>query len=448
MALNSGKIAEVLFESVCETYEHQTQLLDLVDFQPMTPADQQNTSGGSDGSNSAQDYGSGVIWQPVQQHSATQDGYDLTDKETGIVEETVPCLMGAPTSDYFKLRADSMNDTRFFERRGEQAGKKLGTALNQRIASAISTQGSLYYETAAANGFDAIGIAQAMLNERETLKDDDRFMVLSDRANLKYASDLAARGTLTNRPEDAYASGLIGANVAGFDVYNGAYTTSQGASAGTEAITSLIGTTPSGGESFIPEAGSVNAVTGVVTNVDYRIGKLGVASTLGFSVGDKVTISNINSVSLADKQDTKELMTFTIVDVDTDTSISVFPKPISASLVDTSASNQALWRAHANCIGDLTDTQTIDAINTDGGRSNIFGSKSAIQVNGGTLPANLLNEFGGMKVISNTMSNGQELYFAYDANLSALEFRCRVFFIAGVTVVNPAAAGSFVATAA
>jgi len=441
----TGKKIEVMFEKVVENYEHQSQLLNLVDFEPMPGADAQNTSGGSDGANFPHDYGQGVVWKPVQQHSPTQEGYDLTGLDTDIVEETVPCLLGTPVNDFFTQRADQMRDIRFWERRGEQAGKKLATTLNQSIAQAISTQGSLYYETTAANGFDAIGVAQAMMNEREKMKGEDRFMILSDRANLRYAGDLAARGTLTNRPEDAYANGLVGKNVAGFDVYTGSFTQTQALSIGSEAIASLIGTTTSTGDSFIPEGGSVDSVTGIVTNVDYRIGVLGVADTAGFAVGDKVTLSGVNSVALADKSDTGELMTFTVVAVNAGTSVSVYPKPILTNLSDATATNQTLWQAYGNCTGTLVGASMI-AINAVGGRSNIFAGKSAVQVNGGTLPANLLNEYDGMKVIYETMPNGQELYLAYSGNINDLSFKCRIFFLAGITVLDPANCGSFVAS--
>ena len=442
----TGKIVEVMFEKVVQTFENQDQMLSLVDFNPMNAQDAQNSSGGSDGSDFPHDYGQGVVWKPVQQHSAIQDGYDLTDKETDIIEETVPCLLGTPKNDFFKQRADSMRDTRFWERRGEQAGMKLATTLNQQIAEACSVQGSLYYETNVANGFDALGIGQAMLNERENLKGDSRWCVLSDRAQLKYSGDLAGRGTLTNRPEDAYADGLIGKNVAGFDVYTGSYTVNQGSATVNEALVSLGAQGKSStNDSFIPTAGSVNATTGVVTNVDYRVGTLNVAATDGMVVGDKITISSCNSVSLADKTDTGELMTFTVVGVVTDTSIDVYPKPILVNLDDGGSVNEPLYQAYGNCTGALV-AGTIVQLNTAGGRSNIFACKNAIAVNGGTLPANLLNEFGGMKVVNATMSNGQAIYMAYDGSINDLTFNCRIFSLWGVTVLDPSACGSFVAT--
>ncbi len=440
----SAKIVKV-FDKIVETYEHQTQMLNLVDFLPMDGADAQNSASGTgDGANVPHDFSQGVVWRPIQQHSAIQEGYDLTGLETDIIEETVPCLLGTPKSDWFKQRADSMRDTRYWERRGEQAGMQLATTLNRDVSVAIETQGSLYYETAAANGYDAIGIGQTMLNEREKNKEFDRFCVLSDRANLKYAGDLAARGTLTNRPEDAYADGMIGKNVAGFDVYTGSYTGTQAASTGSEAVTGLEGAAlTSTGDSFIPDAGSVDSVTGIVTNVDYRIGTFTVASSAGFVVGDKVELTNVNAVAMADKSDTGQLMTFTVVAI-TGTSISVYPKPITVDLTDADGVKQTLYRAYANVTGTLVGA-TINAINVAGGRSNLFGAKNAIQVNGGTLPANLLSEFEGLKIIYDRMDNGQEIYFGYSGNLGSLDFRCRAFTIYGITVMDASGCGSFTA---
>lgn len=425
----TGKIAEVLFENALETYEHQEMMLGLVErFEPNS-GDMQNAGN--------------YVWRPAQQHAPIIDGWDLTGLETDIIEETYPAILGTPKNDYFSQRADDLRDMRFWERRGVESGRKQATELNRLIADAIRVQGSLFYQTNATSGYDAIAEAQAMLNERQKLKDDPRFCVLNDRDTLKYGSDLAGRQTVQGRPENTWSNGQIGANVAEFDVYTGSFLSNQ-AAAGTittGTVAALVGTTPSGGQSFIPEGGSVNATTGVVTNVDYRSGTVTLTNAGTLAVGDKVTISGINSVGMADKVNSNQLMTFTVIAI-SGNNVTVYPKPISATLVDASATNQSLWRAYANVTGDVS-AGTMATLSTNAAKSNIFGCKGAVEVTSGDAPIQLLNEFGGMKVISSSMKNGQKMYMAYDGDINDLTFRCRLFTWHAVTVADPGACGSF-----
>lgn len=442
---STGKIVEVLFEKALETYEHQMLMLNLVDhFQPDS-GDMQNSAPtvGGDGLG-GQNFSGGAVWRPVQQHAPIIEGWDMTGKETGIVEETYPLLLGNPKNDIFEQRADDLRDMRFWERRGEQSGKRQATELNKTISRAIEIQGSLYYETTVTNGYKAIGVAQAILNERQKLRDDPRFAVLNDRDQLKFAGDLVAQTTtLQARNEKAYATGQIGKDVAEFDVYTGSFMGNiPVAGAITDGnIDTLGGTAPKSTslDSFVPAGGDVDTDTGVVTNVDYRAGVINLIDATGVVAGGKYTISGVNAVGLADKSDTGELMTFTVISVVAN-AVTVYPKPITDTLVDTS--DQALYRAYANCTGDLL-AGVLTPLSILGGKANLFGCKGAVEVTGGDAPISLLNEFGGMKVISSTMSNGQKMYLAYDGDILTMNFTCRLFTWYGVTVADPQACGTF-----
>ena len=166
MALSTGKIAEVLFEKTMETYEHQMSMLPLVNFHEPNGGDMQNAGN--------------FVWYPVQQHAPVISGWDLTGNETGIIEETYPALLGTPSNDFVRMRADDLRDQRFWERRAEQSGKKQATDLNKQIASAVVTQGSLFYRSNATSGFDFIAEAQALMNERQ-LMNNGRAFILNDR---------------------------------------------------------------------------------------------------------------------------------------------------------------------------------------------------------------------------------------------------------------------------
>ena len=420
MALSTGKIAEVMFEKTKETYEHQMQMVEMVDFNQPDAGTMQNTGN--------------FVWYPVQQHAPIIAGWDLSGQETGIIEETYPALLGTPNNDFVKMRADDMRDQRFWERRGEQSGKRQATELNKDIASAIAVQGSLFIRSNATSGYEFIAEAQAIMNERQA-KETQRYFVLNDRDTLLFGTDLAARQTLQGRPADTWKTGQIGRNVASFDVYTGSFLPNITGAADDDA-------TINGNQAFVPVGGTVNATTGVVTNVDYREAVLVIDDSGDLAVGDKITLENaavaVQSIGLADKNPSGQAMTFTIIEIPTAASLRVYPKPIAADQAGIST----LEAAYANINTAILTAATITRLNIDASnKTNIFWDKSAVEVLGGSIPAELFKQYDGMKVITDTMSNGLQLYMVYDGSLDTMTFRFRIFTWYGITVCNPSNCG-------
>ena len=421
MAISTGKIVEVLFENAMDEYEHQDMLLDRVTINKPDERMLQNADN--------------VIWRPVQQHAPILTGFDLTGQETTIIEETYPSILGTPTNDLVSVRADQMRDMGFWERRGKQSGKRQGTELNKVIASAIALQGGIFYRSNATSGYNFVAEAQATLNERQTPAGETRTFVLNDRDTLTYAADLAGRQTLQGRPADTWKTGQIGQNVAEFDVFTGSFLPNLAGGADPA-------TTVTGNQSFAPTGGSVNTSTGIVTNVDYRSANIPVAASAGYSIGDKVVFKNagtaVTAVGLADKTDTGQPMTFTVVAKPDGTTITVYPKPIA----DNDPGLTSLEKAYSNINTRILNAATVNRQNTDAtNKTNIFWDKGAVEVISGTIPANLFSQFNGMQVINSTMKNGQEMYMIYRGNVEALTFTFRIFTWYGVTIANPMACG-------
>lgn len=419
MALSTGKIAEVMFEKTKETYEHQMDLLPLTYFHEPDSGSMQNAGN--------------FVWYPVQQHAPVLSGWDLSSQETGIIEETYPALLGTPTNDFVQMRADDLRDTRFWERRAEQSGRRQATELNKAIAEAIALQGSLFYRDNTTSGYEFIAQAQAIMNERQ-LNEEQRVFILNDRDTLTFGTDLAARQTLQGRPEaEAWTKGQIGKNVAGFDVYTGSF------------LPNLTGgadpaVTVTGNQDFSPSGGSVNATTGVVTNVDYREASLVVNDSSLVTVGDKFQLENggtaVQSIGLADKVASNNAMTFSVIELTDSTHIKIYPKPI----FDTGADE--LEDAYANINTQILTAATLTRLNIDASnKTNIFFDKSAVEVIGGTIPAELFQQYDGMKVITDTMENGLQLYMVYDGNIATMNFRFRLFTWYGITICNPSNCG-------
>ena len=420
MALSTAKSVEVLFETALETYEHQMQMLDLVDVFTPDPAAFQNSSN--------------IIWRPVQQHAPIKEGWSLTGSFGDVIEEYYPAQLETPRNDAFQLRADDLRDQRFWERRGKQSGKKQATFLNQKLAELVTNQGSLYFRSNTSTGYDFVGNAQTLLNERQ-VSSDMRCFVLNERDRQVYAKDLADRETLAGRAEGAYATGLIGRNVADFDVYSGSYLPRLAGGASPA-------TTVSANQSFKPEGTTTSG--GTTVNVDYRIARIAVADSSSYNVGDKIKFTNPSSagdvmaLGLADKTNTGQAMTFTIVAKPTGTSIDVYPKPIAID--DSTLDDEE--EAAANVHTTIKNMAVVTRLNTDtSARANIFWAKDSIEIIGGDAPIELLAEFGGMQVISSAMSNGQKMYMAYDGNIETLNFQCRLFTWWGLVNKNPMANG-------
>ncbi len=171
----------------------------------------------------------------------------------------------------------------------------------------------------------------------------------------------------------------------------------------------------------------------IVIGVPIAFAMLGTAAIGLFIVGGPIHAETQISMTFIEQG-----ANFVIVAIPDGTSVQVFPKPIS--LVD--AGTSVLEKAYANINVQIGSGATMDRVNVDSSvKVNAFWCKNSIEVTGGDAPIQLLNEFGGMKVISSTMKNGQKMYMAYDGNLETLSFKCRLFTWYGLTNCNPSANG-------
>lgn len=425
----TAKIAEVLFENALDTYQEQTQMMDLVEVFKPSSGDMQNAGN--------------VVWRPVEQHAPILPGWDLTGQEQDIIEEAYPAYLGTPANDFVRQRADDLRTTSFWEKRGRASGKQQATELNRALAEHVAKTGSIYYEYAGTSGFDFVAQAQAIMNERQcrSTSADMRNFVLNDRSNLKYAGELAARQTLQGQPAETWKTGQIGGNIAEFDIFTGSYlpTLAGGANPGSATVAAY---------DFVPEGGSVNAVTNVVTNVDYREAVITVVAGAGYAVGDKVSISNggavIESIGVSDKSLTGQPMTFAVVAINGN-NLTIWPKPIAwdsrPAAQGGNGTITATQAASANVNTSITNGATVDRLNLVNHKANIFWAKDSVEITGGDIPAELMAQYDGMKVVSSQMKSGQTMYMVYDGDIATMNFRFRVFTWYGLTNANPSANG-------
>jgi len=360
------------------------------------------------------------------------EGWDLSGQETEIIEQAYPLQLSDPRNDFVKIRVDELRDQGFMERRVRASSAKLSADQNSRIADLVASTGTLYSESSSA-GFDFVAEADTIMTERQANRDMGASFFLSPRENQIMASDLASRSDLSGKPLTAYETAMIGQNVAGFDIFRGSYV--GNIAARTNATTGAVATDVV----EVPEGFTSSG--GTLSNVDYRVGSVTLGSGEGadFTVGDVITFAGINSLGLMDKRDTGQLMTFRVVAKDTDT-LSIYPKPIAA---DQTGIDDA-QAAYANISTQIVATTVVSKINENGGRANSFWADDSICIVNGSAPLEMLNEFDGMKVVSETLDSGVKLYMAYDANLDDMNCRVRLFTWYGLVNKDPSRNGNMV----
>lgn len=420
-SLTTGKIAIQMFSDWLETYQTQKLLLPLVNHWIPSAEDLQNAGN--------------QIWRPYRQHAPVIEGWDLTGDETGIIQEEYPAVLGTPYNDFVSQRIDDMRDMQFWKERAKASARRQASYLNSKIASAMTLQGSLHIRSSASSGFDYISEAQALMNERQ-LVDNGRHFLLNDRNTQRFAENLAGRQTLQGRPESAaWEKGQIGANVAQFDVHTGSFLLNLAGGASPN-------TTVTGNQSFAPTAGTVDPVTGTVTNVDARTATIAVAASASYNIGDKVYFTNssvpVYAVGLDDKVVTDSPMTFTIVAKPNGTSVTVMPRPIAIDDPALDAAQQAYGNINTRILNGAVMVRT----NVDTSvRTDLFWDKDAVEVIGGALPAQMFAELAGKKVITERMDNGQPVYMVWSGDIDKLTFSWRLFTWYGITIANPSAVG-------
>jgi len=369
-----------------------------------------------------------IYWRNVEQQAPVLTGWDLTGQETEIIEQTYPLQLQDPRNDFVQLRVDELRDRGFLDRRAMASAKRQNAELNKRIANLIADEGSLYYESNSAD-FDFVAEADTLMTERQANRDMGATFALTPRNNQLMAGNLASRTLFkNNRSELAYGTASIGDDVAGFDIVRApTYGTVPVANAAASS-------TVASDVTEVPEG--FTTVGSSVQNVDYRMGTIPVASGTNYQAGDVVTVAGVNALGLQDKTDTGQLMTFKVIAVNTNDLV-VYPKPIAANQAGIT-SEQA---AYANISTAIVTGMSVDRVNTNGGEANAFWANDSICVVNGDAPLEVLNEFDGMKVVSETLDNGVRLYMAYDARLDTLNARLRLFTWYGLVNKDPSRNG-------
>lgn len=419
MALSEGQAVTYAVNEVIETLTNMT---------PMAQAVQTYTPPGNEMQRSGN-----TIWMPVEQESPTQQGWDLTGKQSDLLELSVSVNIGEPDNDFFSIRADDLRDETTYRRRIASSARKLASNVEKAIALQAAQMGSLYVEKTTlageAEGWDFVAQAERKLFARELNREMGISFFFNADDYLTAGYDLAGKDLYGRIPEEAYTNGTIGRQVAGFnDVL-------RSPKMPTIPAATATGVTVSGAQSFKPEANTVG-LDGTKVNVDNRFATVNVSSGTGFKRGDKISFTGVKFVSQMGKDLLTDDATFSVAAVNGN-AITITPKPIALN----DASLTAAQRAYANVNTTLAAGTAINILNATTAQSNVFWANDAIRLVSQPIPLGHAL-FSGMRTESFTIP-GIDIsgVIAFQGNINTLAGDCRIALWYQPAVTRPEAVG-------
>ena len=311
MSLSEGQIITYMTDEVINTLSNLCPMA-------MSATKYAPEAGGMQRSNN-------IYWVPVEQEAPTQSGWDLSGKDTGILELSVPCTIGEPDNDFFSLRADDVRDETSLRRRINASAKKLASNVEMAIAKNAVETGTLFVTSnnlGLNGGWDFLASAEEIMFSRE-INRDAGLSVYMNAADYKAAGhDLIGKDYFGRIVEEAYTDGKMQKHVAGF---NNVYRSPKLPKIKGQTAT---GVKVDGAQSFKPEAATFDA-DGNPTNVDNRVFTLKVTATTGLKRGDKFTVAGVKFLSQMTKEELDLDATFSIAKVVDGTTIQCFFKPVA-----------------------------------------------------------------------------------------------------------------------
>jgi len=369
-----------------------------------------------------------TIWRPQPYIAQSFDGMDQTSNFGDKAQLSVPATLGFQKSSPWILDAKEMRDALQEGRLGDAAKQKLASDINVAVMNVAANQGTLVVKrTVAATGFADMAECEAVMNEIG-VQQFDRYSALATRDYNGMAANLAARGTMNQKPTNAWEKAYVG-TVASFETYKLDYANRLAAAAGGGALT--IDTQVAAANFYTPEATSV-AATGETSNVDNRYQTITISATTNVVAGDAFTIAGINSVHLITKGDTGQLKTYRVISVPSATTLVISP-PIVSAQGGTDAELQ-----YKNTEVTESATAAIVFLNTVAADINPFWQKDAIELLPGRyqVPTN-----AGAATMRASTEQGIELVWQKQYDINTMKTKYRLDCLFGVVNKQPEMSG-------
>jgi len=420
--LNEGQIITYGIDEVIDTITNMTPMAQRAAKYSPPAADMQRSGN--------------THWMPLEMESPTQAGWDLTGKESDLLELAVKVNIGEPDNDFFSLRADDLRDEKTYRRRINSAAVKLANNVEVSIARTAAEMGSLIVTNEgnigkqAGGGWDFLASAESLIFGRELNRNAglSYFFNVEDYKRAGY--DLIGRDIYGRLTEDAYKTGSIQKQVAGFDEV----LRSPKLPVLQACLASEI--TVVGAQSFKPESWTEDS-DGNKENIDNRFARVTLSSSKGFRRGDKVSFTGVKFLAQMAKNLLTQDATFSVTRVIDDKTIEITPKPVA--LDDTSLTSAE--RAYSNVNTSLVDGMALNVLNIADTAANVFWAKDAIRLVSQPIPASH-ELFAGMQTRPFSIPDvGLNGIFATQGDISTLNGRCRIALWYAVNATRPEAIG-------
>jgi hypothetical protein len=203
-------------------------------------------------------------------------------------------------------------------------------------------------------------------------------------------------------PQTAYERSIIPNQIGGFDKATRAdYRLTLGAQAAS-------GVTVNGAQKHTVATKDSND-----NYIDNRVMDLTVSATAGLKAGDKFTIAGVNRLNPEVREDTGELMTFTVMAVKSGTVATISP----AIIVDG---------PYRNCSAQAADSAAISFLNIKANNPSVFWAADSIKI----IPGNLPVEGGGVDKVDAVTEQGIPMRFTYwyDPDLEVMLMKAVMYF--------------------
>lgn len=421
MSLKEGQLVTYAIDEIIETVQNLTPMASKTSKYTPPAAPMQRSSN--------------TVWMPVEQEAPTQTGWDLTNKQTNVLELSVKCNMGDPDNDFFQLRADDLRDERSYRRRIQASAKKLANNIETAIAKQATEMGSLVVHDARSigpatglTGWDFLSSAEELMFARELNRDMGISYFLNPSDYRKAGRDLTAGDIFGRVPEDAYHNGTIQRQVAGFD------DVLRSPKLPTVVGSTVTGVTVTGAQKFKPQAFTTDT-DGNNENVDNRVATVVVSATAGLKRGDKISFAGVKYLSQMAKNVLTDDATFSITRVIDGTHIEITPKPVALD----DATLTAEEKAYANVNTSLAASAPITLLNVASTTANIGWADDSIRLLSQPIP--VTHElFAGMKTQSFSIPGvGINGIFATQGDINTLTGLCRIAVWYSACAVRPEA---------
>ncbi len=147
--------------------------------------------------------------------------------------------------------------------------------------------------------------------------------------------------------------------------------------------------------------------------IDNRVMDLTISATAGLKAGDKFTIADVNRLNPEVREDTSELMTFTVMAVKNGTTLTISPAIIIAG-------------PYRNCSAQAAGDKAITFLNIADNNPSVFWAADSMKL----IPGNLPVEGGGVDKVDAVTEQGLPMRFTYwyDPDLETMLMKAVIFF--------------------